>query len=462
MIRMNRWLAMMFLLPVFFLSGCGEAKVIPYKVDLEVWGVFDDTDAYSDAFSKYQALNDAHIGNITYKKLQPETYREDLLRAFAEGKGPDIFLIRNAWLPDFESLIAPAPDYQTNVAEFGKAFPDGVVRDFVSDGKIYGAPLSEDSLALYYNKDIFNAAGIASPPKTWDEVSRLLLLFNRVDNYGTISQSGIALGTADNINRSTDIFLALALQMGLSEDTKPGLRDKLDLSSQAGQKALTFYLQFARVGSPDYSWNPRLHYSIDAFSEGSLAMMVNYSWQVDAIKRKNAKLNFGTAPLPQFSLSSPQNISNYWGFVVAKNKSLVMSEGRVPTFPIAQYNDIRTHESWEFLHFLTFPHPDNMVTIRNTLSKTSVQMPIPTDPAKAYLEKTGKPPARRDLIESGKNDPYFGAFSYGNLIARGWRQPSIEKAELVLAAAIESVNRGESTVGTALSSVMSQINLFSK
>ena len=40
-----------------------------------------------------------------------------------------------------------------------------VATDFMGpDKKIYGAPLSVDSLALYYNKDIFTAAGINEIP----------------------------------------------------------------------------------------------------------------------------------------------------------------------------------------------------------------------------------------------------------------------------------------------------------
>jgi ABC-type glycerol-3-phosphate transport system substrate-binding protein len=448
------------LLSVVSLSGCGSAPVdTPYKVNLEIWGTIDDSDAYSEVINQYRTVNANHVGTIMYRKLPAETYKDDLLRAFAEGKGPDLFFVRNAWLPDFASLIVSAPEYQVTEGGYRSVFTDAVTHDFVAGGKVYGAPLSTDSLALYYNKDIFNAAGIANPPATWDEVIRMAQIFNRIDTYGTVTQSGIAIGTSSNINRSTDILLALALQLGAGERSgrKP-LQDTFDFTGGGAEKALSFYSQFAEVGSAYYSWNSRLHYSTDAFYEGTLAMMVNYSWKVEELKRKNAKLNFGVAPLPQFPGKTPANFSNYWGLVVAKNKTLTLAGGKNPTVPVAQYNDIRTHESWQFLHYLAFPHPGNTLAIRNFLSRTSTTVPLTIDPAKTYLEKTGQPAARRDLIEREKTTASsLAPFAAGNLIAKSYRSGEPEKVEAVLAQAIDAVNLGKSDPAGALQYVNSQI-----
>lgn len=439
---------------VMSLSGCGSSTPAdtPYRINLEIWGTVDDSDAYAGAIADYRAINKNHVGTITYKKLPADTYKEDLVRAFAEGKGPDLFFVRNSWLPDFASLIAPAPTYQTSETEFKRTFTDAVVHDFLSDGKVYGAPLSTDSLALYYNKDLFNAAGVVNPPATWEELADLLPRFNRIDNYGTITQSGIAFGTSSNVNRSTDIFLALAMQIGLTPSTtKMPLQDALNTSDASLAKAMLFYTQFAKVGAAYYSWNSRLHYSVDAFSEGTLAMMVNYSWKVSELERKNAKLHFGVAPLPQFSGKAPANLANYWGLVVAKNK---LVSGKTAT---TKYNDARVHESWQFLHYLAFPHPGNTVVIRNVLSRTSTSLPLATDPTKTYLEKTGQPAARRDLIDLQKNDLFLAPFAYGNLIARSYRSGEPEKVEAILAQAIDLVNLGKGNPESVLSSAGAQI-----
>lgn len=452
------FLAVPVLLGAISLSGCGkEPASTPYKVDLEIWGLFDDSGAYQEALTAFRDLNKDHINTITYRKMSEETYQEDIVRAFAEGKGPDIFLIRNSWLPKFETLIAPAPAYQFSEKEYRDAFADVVSHDFIIDGKAYGAPLSVDSLALYYNKDLFNAAGIANPPATWDEFLINAKALSSVDTYGNIVQSGAALGTAKNINRSPDILLALALQKGARIESK-GSTDAFPISSEPMNQALDFYSQFSKIGSESYSWNSRQHYSIDAFYEGSLAMMVNYSWHLDTIRRKNAKLNFAVAALPQFSGTQPSNYANYWSFVVAKNKAApAIPENQPAPFPAGKYNDLRVHESWQFLHYFAFPHPEKSVTLRNPLSDTSVTVPIKDDPAKAYLDKTKKPAARRDLIEEQKRDPWFAPFASGNLLAKSWRIGEIERVEGILAESVESVDRGESTTRGALQSADAQI-----
>lgn len=453
---------MLLVVPVLFgaisLSGCGkEAAPTPYKVDLEIWGLFDDSGAYQESLTAFRELNKDHINNITYRKMSEATYQEDIVRAFAEGKGPDIFLIRNSWLPKFETLIAPAPAYQFSEKEYRDAFADVVARDFIVEGKAYGAPLSVDSLALYYNKDLFNAAGIANPPSTWDEFLVDAKALSSIDAYGNIVQSGAAFGTAKNINRSPDILLALALQRGAGVESK-GSADTFQIAGDPMNGALDFYSQFSKIGSESYSWNSRQHYSIDAFYEGSLAMMVNYSWHIDTIRRKNAKLNFAVAALPQFSGSQPSNYANYWSFVVAKNKAApVIAEGQPAPFPAGKYNDLRVHESWQFLHYFAFPHPAKSVTLRNPLSDTSVTLPIKDDPTKLYLDKTKKPAARRDLIEEQKRDPWLAPFASGNLLAKSWRIGEIERAEGVLAESIESVDRGENTVRGALQSADAQV-----
>jgi len=156
------------------LSGCGlrdNSQGTPYSMPLEVWGVFDDSDAYTPLFQQYRGVN-PFIGNISYRKFGEETYKKELLSALAAGNGPDIFAIRNSWMGEFQDKIVPAPEYQVTEKEVRDHFVDVVAYDFIdpSDQKIYGLPLSVDSLALYYNRDIFNAAGITTPPKTWQEL----------------------------------------------------------------------------------------------------------------------------------------------------------------------------------------------------------------------------------------------------------------------------------------------------
>lgn len=427
------------------LSGCGEEKLPPYEMNLEIWGTFDDTEAIAQVASKYRDVN-PYIKEVRYRKLAPETYKEDLINAMASGTGPDIFMIKNTWLPSIADKAAPAPPQIIDEKAVRESFVDVVAEDFLDDeNRVIATPLSVDSLALYYNKDIFNAAGITAPPKTWEELIAMVPILTKVDSFGNINQSAVALGTGDNVNRSSDILLNLMMQFG-SSITDNQFVDESD------QSAVDFYTRFARLGLPTYTWNQRQHYSIDAFYEGTLAMMLNYSYHYPTIKQKNAKLNFAVAPLPQFKDKTPVNFANYWGFAVAKNKTQPVVVNPKPGSVLSSddYQKARIHEAWQFLDYLTMPHPTNTISLVNAFGTEPADVALPFDPAKQYLETTKKPAARRDLLETQKNDVVLGAYTGGNLIAKTWKPANTEQAEGLLVDVINTIVRGERNTGDAL------------
>lgn len=437
------------------LSGCGEAEAPPYAITLEVWGTFDDSDAFNQVVADYRKIN-PYVKEIKYRKLAPETYKEDLLSAMAAGNGPDIFMLRNTWLSNFSDKSVPSPAGFFTEKTVRDVFVDVVAEDFLNPEKqVMAVPLSVDSLALYYNKDIFNAAGISAPPKTWEELVSMVPLLVRQDEFGNINQAAIALGTGENVNRSSDILLTLMMQYG-------GSITEARFGEQSGQQALDFYTSFARLGLPTYTWNLRQHFSIDAFYEGTLGMMINYSYHYPTIRQKNAKLNFAVAPLPQWQDQAPVNFANYWGFAVTKNKSQVIDPSKPElTLSADNYQKARIHESWQLLSYLTLPHPNGTLRLTNALSGKTADFPLSIDPAKKYLEITKKPAARRDLIDAQKGDVILSPFVQGNLIAKSWKPGNTEQVESLLVDAISTVARGERNVNDALSildSRYSQVN----
>jgi multiple sugar transport system substrate-binding protein len=440
------------------LSGCFKEKETPYTVSLEMWGVFDETDAYRDIIGPYLRMN-PHVKTIEYRKMAVDTYERDLLDALAAGNGPDIFMIRNVWLPSFANKLAPADSAFVSEKDYRDAFVDVTADDFFSEGKAYAVPLSVDSLGLYYNKDILNAAGISSPPKTWQEVLRDIRPLSRIDEYGTIIQSALAMGTAYNVNRSTDLLSLIFLQFGVSANGFG--QNQADFGNQAATDSMVFYTQFAQPSGAYYTWNPRNDYSIDAFYAGKAAMMINYSWQIETIRQKNAKLNFGIAPLPQFENTPPVNFANYWGLAVSKNKEVKpLAAGEQAMAPTGKENDLRVFEAWQFLRYFAFPHEGKVVTLYNGLTMNPKEFPLTDDPTQVYLKATKKPAARRDILLIQQGDAVLAPFASGNLIARSFQQLNPEETKRILAEAIAKVNSGEASVLDALGLAESRINLL--
>ncbi len=440
---------------LMMLSGCGCKQTTPhlYSLKLEVWGTLDEGDALNEIFENYKKIN-PNIASITYKKIATDTYRKELIDALASGQGPDIFLLNNTWLSSFKDKIVPAPVAPKVVDEqkFRNNFVDVVASDFLENGKMYAMPLSVDSLGLYYNKDLFNQAGITSPPNNWNEFISDVRKLTHVDSFGEITQSGAAIGTAYNINRSTDVLNLIMLQNGTSmidERGRVNFSNSTIVNNQTlfpGEEALNFYTQFADSNSPNYTWNPSQHYSLDAFSEGKTAMMFNYSWHMATITDKAPKLNFAVASVPQFTNALRVNFANYWAFAVAKNKT-PQTTSQNSTTPVS--NEARVNEAWLLLTYLT-TKPDGSFVPTSTGTGLGKTVSANFDPAKSYLSKTGEPAARRDLIEEQKNDPRIGTFALDNLIDKSWKENDPISIEAIFAEMIDQINKGQSGVSDAL------------
>jgi ABC-type glycerol-3-phosphate transport system substrate-binding protein len=456
------------IIPLF--SGCGSSKSGSYSVNLEIWGPFDESAVYTEIINQYKSIN-PYVGDIKYKKFSPDTYKQELMDALASGQGPDIFLINNSWMPSFENKINPAPTPFVSAQDIKSDFPDVVYSDFVDNDKVYAVPLSVDSMQLYYNRDMFNAVSISYAPKTWQEFQDDVKKLTIIDSSGNIIRSGVAMGTAKNVNRVSDLLSMLMVQNGIEMPNKKGVLAKFDEGVitadgsvvQAGEQVLNYYTQFSKLNTtgntrnPLYTWNSKQPNSVDAFASGKVAMMFNYSWQNSTIKNKNPKLNYAVAPVPQSFSDNPSTFANYWAYAVSLNKMnpTESSLGQASQIPVT--NDMRTHEAWEFLRFMTMKN-SGTVTLYNAITKNSKDFAVNFDPALDYLKKTQQPAARRDIIEMQKSDPFLGSFATGNLIAKHWYQKNPEAVDSIFSNMIDSVNSGGVSLHDALVLARNRIN----
>ena len=417
-------------MPIFFsgifasLSPCKEQP--PASVALEFWGVFDDSDVFQSLIAKFKKAY-PYI-SVSYREVNGTSYEKDLIDALAADRGPDILMIHNTWLPKHGEILSPAPEGSISVSAFQDSFVDVAAQDFIDkQGNIYAVPLGVDSLALFYNKDLFNAAGIATPPQNWQEFNSVVKTLTKRDEAGNILQAGAAIGTARNINRSTDILALLMLQGGakmVSDDGDTVTFDETVTTAKGeninpAEQAMQYYTGFADPFKDIYTWNNVQHYSLDAFVEGKAAMTLNYAYQIPILRARAPHLNFDVAPLPQASDDGrATTYANYWGAAVSKNS------------PNATY-------AWQFLLWLAG-----------------------SDNQKEYLSAAKKPTSRRDLVDWQKNDMDLGVFAKQALTARCWRQPNNSAVETIFADAIDKVVSRQKTVTEAIAEAHDKIELL--
>ena len=373
------------------------------EITLEFWGI-DKREAFSALIDAYQ--NTAGV-RINYTQINPDTYEENLIDALASQRGPDILMIKHNWLPKHYEKLYPIPTNGLSVKELKEAFVDVIADDMVLGNQIWGLPLWIDTLALYYNKDIFNSAGIALPPTTWQEFQNISRSLTEKTITGEIQRAGAAIGTSSNIDNSADILSLMMLQVG---STITNAKGEAIFNNDLGKQAVSFYTSFANPASLYYCWNNSLPESISAFSQGKVAMIIGYNSIKSQIESKNPYLNYGVALMPQ-SAKNPdaiKNYANYWTLTVS-----AISKNPIP--------------AWNFIFYL-----------------------VDSQQAKQYLNATGKAPANRVLIKDMQKDEKIGVFTKQSLSAKSWIQLDPEKNTAVLKNMIESIVRGYLSLNNAI------------
>lgn len=370
------------------------------QVTVRFWKPFDSADKWQDIISAYAQVR--KNVRIEYTEKAPETYERDLLEAMAAGNGPDIFSIRNDWLPRYADKIRTPGAEALPARSFSESFVDVVSSDLIRDGQVYAVPSYVDVLALYYNRNHLASAGIARPPTTWDELLNQVPPLTKTTG-STLTRSAAAIGTSANINRAADILQLLMLQSGAqfydptftTVALNQGQTD--DDGDTPAARALKFYTQFADPSSRAYTWNSRQPLSIEAFTTGKVSMIFGYSYLIPTIAAKDAFLDYGIAGVPQVT-NNKVNLASYWAETVwlgSRNSAL----------------------AWDFIKFATNAEQN----------------------AK-YVEKTKQPSSRRDVLQSQQQDRILGVFADNALSAKSVVKPDAVEFEKVMNDLINDVN----------------------
>jgi multiple sugar transport system substrate-binding protein len=270
------------------------------KVTLTYWGLWEDPkvmQAIIDDFEKEHP-------NITVKYEQQDVkqYRDRLETRIKNGNGPDMFRFHNSWLPEIMDIVTPLPSSVISPNEFKKIYYPVMQNDLTKNGAIYGIPLQIDTLALYTNTDMFEAASL-QPPTNWEDFGKDARILTVKDEEGKIKTAGAALGTYDNITHAPDILSLLFIQNGAN------IYD-LASTARASTDTLSYYTEYASGDSN--VWDETLDPSLLAFAKGNLAMYIGYSWDIFAIKAINPELKFQVSPIPHLPLGRKNTIASYW------------------------------------------------------------------------------------------------------------------------------------------------------
>ncbi len=390
-------------------KGGGSAANVPTTV---VWGTISQAD-----FGAAQAiLQTDKTVRISYVQRDPGTFNADLVAAIANGTGPDAVIIPDSSLWAQENLLAPI-SYQSYPV---RTFKDTFVQEgelYLGSEGIYALPLTIDPLVMYWNRDIFNNAGMVKPPSTWEAFLSLGPALTKKDPNNNILQSAVALGDFKNVAHAKEILSALLMQSGASIVTQSGAGYSDDLSSNPNSiSVVTFYTQFANPLNQAYSWNSSLPLSTDYFTANNLALYFGFGSELNAIRDKNPNLNYDVAAFPQL-----------------KDASVKVTFGRMEGISVLRSS-------------------------RNFGQSILAAEKIASAPVLAALSKAmNLPPARRDLLAQMPADPYLSLFYTSAVQSRTWLDPDPAQTDLIFGTMVSSVISGVAQPVSAISNADQQL-----
>ena len=351
------------------------------EINLTVWGI-DNEDLFRENFIGYQVLRP----NVQtrYKQLNPDTYERDFINALASGTGPDIIMFHNSWLPKHLTKIIPVGEDQLSLNSLKQLFPTVIEQDFAPDNKIYALPLYMDTLALFYNQDIFDRNGIAISPKDWLDFQNLIPKLRQKNADGKIAKAAAAIGGSSNsIYKAPDLLMLLMLQAGtkMTDDEFTQATFTQNIGGLfPGLDALNFYTKFSDPTELYYTWDDTFEYSPDSFAKGDTAIIFAYASEKENLRSKNPFLSFKTAEIPQLSGSDKAvTFPDYWGLAVTNNSE-------------------NPEWAWDLILYLT-------------ANETA---------AENYIRISDRPPALRNVIQKYTDHPELGVFAKQALFARSW------------------------------------------
>jgi multiple sugar transport system substrate-binding protein len=345
----------------------------------------------------------------------PGDYPTKMRANVASGTVPDVFYLQPAMSSEYVSagkLLNLSP-YMARDGVKASDYYSTLLNPFVcTSGQVYGLPKDWNSLGVFYNKQMFQAAGLSTPTAswTWDDLKADAQKLTK--NPGTPnSVYGIVL-SAD-----ASRWGAFLLANGGSVLNKNGTQ--ATFNDQTGVSTLDFYASFLKnntgalpttVGAP---WNG------DAFGKQRAAMVIEGGWLIPYMATTYPNVQYGIAPLPMSPNSKRADLTftNAW----------------------SAYSGTKHPEAaWELVKYMTGS------TVQE--SQLNAGFALPTLQSLANANYFTSHPDFKVLFDAAT---YSYADYYG---------PQDAAIHAALATAIQEVMLGKQDAQTALSNAATQVN----
>ncbi len=255
------------------------------------------------------------------------------------GQGPDSVVLPVTGSPEF---AANGSCLEINLADFGYKTEDfwpGALKSASWNGKLYGIPTNNETMAFIYNKEIFTKAGLDpnKGPETWEEVKS----FSKQIKEKT-GKAGFGMVAKLNAGNTSFRFMPLCWAYGggaLDETADVPTYQKSQLDSEGTIAALQWISDvYVRDQSAPQSTltNTQIE-NRDLFVSGEIAMMIDHPSAYQLVKAKSPdlaeKMNYVLMPKGPARRAVVFGGSNFLIFKTAKDVDAIKAVAKDRTSP---------------------------------------------------------------------------------------------------------------------------------
>lgn len=294
-------------------SATGDKTVIRFSS----WDNEDSLTFQQDLVDEFNASQD----DIEVKlEAYGNDYDTKITAGMGAGDAPDVMYMWN--YPLYSEGLEPLDSY---IEKEGAAYKDNFYETTWNynsiDGKIYGIPVGFTTHVLFYNKDIFDAAGLSYPTAewTWADLEQASKTISKPDDnvYGYVLP----------MQPDPYDFEMYLWSNGTSYTDDKGKLDGYVNSPESVEVFTTFQNMLKNktaVASEDSG--------TDEMAAGTAAMFISGAWTIDVLK--DAGINYGTVPIPNFGTKQSVSVLSSSGLAMSKDSE-------------------HKEAAWEFIKFWT-------------------------------------------------------------------------------------------------------------
>jgi multiple sugar transport system substrate-binding protein len=281
--KLGRWTAVAALSIAAAAGTAGGASASEEGAELRLWG-WASSEAEDSALNDLLAQYSDQSGVTVTFEPSPQ-FDTQLQASLSAGDPPDIFYVDSLRLPDQAEAGALAPIPEGAITDPDDIYPS-LAEAFTYDGTWYCPPKDFSTLALVYNVDMLEAAGV-EPPTTMEELAAAA--------EALTSDGVVGLSFDPQLARVGTFLLANGGYI-VNEDVS-----EMTFDTEENRATLQYLADMFAAGHAAAPADIEADWGGAALGLGKAAMVVEGNWVVGALAAQWPNINWGVVELPEGS-----------------------------------------------------------------------------------------------------------------------------------------------------------------